>query len=122
MKAAPTFGAVPSTADLEKKREEAASEEDKREALLEAMLAKEALERLNKVELINPRKAERVKAELFSMAGSYSKEKPVSDEKLLELLANADKAADVVVTNRGLVLDRRRVGDDDDSDIDLDGL
>ena len=86
------------------------------------MLAKEALERLNKVELINPQKAERVKAELFSMAGSYSKEKPVSDEKLLELLANADKAADVVVTNRGLVLDRRRVGDDDDSDIDLDGL
>ena len=37
-------------------------------------------------------------------------------------LPQAPEASKVVVDSKGLVLDRRRFGDDSDSDIDLDGL
>ena len=46
----------------------------------------------------------------------------MSEAKLKELAEAAATSENVVVTTKGLVLDRRRFGDDDDSDIDLDGL
>ena len=74
MKCAPTFGAIPSTADLKKKEEAAAEEADKRNDALSAMLSKEALARLGDIEDSNSSKAERLKTTLLSMSGQYSKE------------------------------------------------
>lgn len=56
MQCAPTFGAVPSAADVKKKQEEAAMVEEKRDEVLMQLMNKEVAMRLNAMEVDNPAK------------------------------------------------------------------
>lgn len=56
MQCAPTFGAVPSAADVKKKQEEAAMVEEKRDEILMQLMNKEVAMRLNAMEVDNPAK------------------------------------------------------------------
>lgn len=59
-KRAPTYGAVPSADDLKKNKEHQGQVKEKREDLrfanLQSLLQREALDRLTKLELENPKK------------------------------------------------------------------
>ena len=55
-KCEPSFGAIPSAADRKKKQEEQADAEERQEDILAQLLKKDALERLNKAELVDPSK------------------------------------------------------------------
>ena len=116
----PSFGAIPSTKDMKKKQEEQAEAEEKRDEILTQIVRKEALERLSKVEVVNPAKAEQVKDQILAKRSYWRLNGPVTDEHVKQLLAEAEQASDS--NTRGVALDRRRFGDDDDSDVSLDGL
>ena len=53
-KCAPTFGAIPSHADMQKKQQEQADAAEKRDEILESIMQKPALARLNKLEMDDP--------------------------------------------------------------------
>ena len=71
MQCAPTFGAVPSAADLKKKQEEAAMVEEKRDEILMQLMNKEVAMRLNAMEVDNPAKVQS-SAELASEHEVYT--------------------------------------------------
>jgi hypothetical protein len=64
-KRAPTFGAVPSAADLRKDQEQQAQVEEKKEEIIAKKLQPAALERLNKLEMLDPTKARNFLARLL---------------------------------------------------------
>ena len=55
-KCAPTFGAVPSAKDLKKKEEEQVEAEEKRDEILAKFMQKDAIDRVNKLEMSEPAK------------------------------------------------------------------
>ena len=65
--------------------------------------------------------AERVKDKLLAQRAHWLLNGPVSEHQLLGMMAD-DAPAESTSGTRGVALDRRRFGDDDDSDVDLDGL
>ena len=71
MQCAPTFGAVPSAADVKKKQEEAAMVEEKRDEILMQLMNKEVAMRLNAMEVDNPAKVQS-SAELASEHEVYT--------------------------------------------------
>jgi len=119
-KCAPTFGAVPSAKDLKKKEEEQVEAEEKRDEILAKFMQKDAIDRVNKLEMSEPAKAERVREQLLAQRAHWRLNGPVTVGHIAQILE--DNEATDAKWSRGLALDRRRFGDDSDSDIDLDGL
>jgi DNA-binding TFAR19-related protein (PDSD5 family) len=136
-KCEPSFGAIPSAADRQKKQDEQAEADEKRDDILagnehqRGILSKEALQRLIEFEQKEPEKADSVKDKLVAERGYWRLNGPVSDSHIKGMIdASMEEKAAVASSEsapptaggRGVVLDRRRFGDDSDSDIDLDGL
>ena len=143
---APTFGAIPSNKDLEQKKEQADDKADQLDEIMTKILEADALATLNSVEVDQPEKAQTVKKQLYRMwIQEQLKGGPVSNGRLKSMLAEQDnqvsrrrapalkhahRATDAharshtqSINSRGVALDRRRmVVDEDDSDVDLDGL
>jgi len=120
MQCAPAFGAIPSTADLQKKRDEQDEEEDKQTQIMAKICSPDALATLNKLDLSQPEKAEKLRSQLYRMwLQEQLKNGPVGDAYMKKLIAELDGQD---ANTRGVALDRRRFGDDSDSDVDLDGL
>ena len=124
-KCEPSFGAIPSNADLKKKQDDQADAEEKRDEIIAQIVSKEALERLIKFEMAEPTKADTIKDQLLAKRSHWKLNGPVSDGHIKELIdSTTAKVADSgpICNTRGVALDRRRFGDDSDSDVDLDGL
>ena len=149
MEQAPHFGAIPSAGDVQKKKAQQVTDAEWREQFVEELCQPDALLRLQRLEQT---KADKIKAELFRMAsrggaGKAAKDTPFSDATeiapgsiapgsvkkgsltdaqlaaLIEGMSRvASQPSSVISDSRGLVLDRRRINDDSDSDIDLSDL
>jgi programmed cell death protein 5 len=76
-----TGGKSSSNADSNSKEREL-----QREALLEAALTSEALERLKRIKLVKPEKASRVEATIVSMFTQGKLSEPINDGKLIEII------------------------------------
>ena len=152
MEQAPHFGAIPSAGDVQKKKAQQVTDAEWREQFVEELCQPDALLRLQRLEQNDSAKADKVKAELFRMAsrtgaGKAAKDTPFSDATeiapgsiapgsvkkgsvtdaqlaaLIEGMSQTESAPSSVISDsRGLVLDRRRINDDSDSDIDLSDL
>ena len=119
---------------------------DKREEIMGRIMHDDALARLNKLDIEKPEMVEKLKEKLFQMwFREEIKDGGVTDAYLKQLIEADEVRArtrqlfctfpDLFLTtmllhrrlqnttaSRGVALDRRRFGDDSDSDIDLDGL
>lgn len=105
---------------MQKKKDEKDDREDQKNEIMAKILSKEALDRLQRLDLEKPETAEKCKAALYkSWLMEQFKNGPVSDGYLLNLIGELNSQAEA---SRGVQLDRRRFGDDSDDDIDLDGL
>ena len=93
---------------------------DQRDTILQKVLQREAFAFLNQLEMEEPDRVEKARWALYQrwFREEIKLDAPVSVDYLKQMLAQ-DKAADA---NAAAMLNRRRFGDDDDSDIDLDGL
>jgi len=117
-KCEPSFGAIPSVAEQQKKQAQAEQAAERRDEILEKVLQHDALLHLAAVDVDEPETVERIKHQLFGMwhREEITLDNPVSLSYVKQLL-NAEKAAAAPT-----FFNRNRFGDDDDSDIDLDGL
>lgn len=82
MKQAPAFGAIPSTKDLEKKKQEEEELADNADAILVKLCSKDARERLNFTESEEPAVADQVKDQLMETRAYWMLNGPVSDDKM----------------------------------------
>ena len=64
--------------------------------------------------------AERLKDSILEQRAHWRLNGPVTDSHVQRLIESDEASAEH--GTRGVVLDRRRFGDDSDSDVDLDGL
>lgn len=88
---APAFGAIPSTADLQKKRDEQDEEEDKQTQIMAKICSPDALATLNKLDLSQPEKAEKLRSQLYRMwLQEQLKNGPVGDAYIKKLIAELD--------------------------------
>ena len=152
MEQAPHFGAIPSAGDVQKKKAQQVTDAEWREQFVEELCQPDALLRLQRLEQNDSAKADKIKAELFRMAsrggaGKAAKDTPfsdateiapgsiapgsvkkgsVTDAQLAALIEGMSQTksvpSSIISDSRGLVLDRRRIADDSDSDIDLSDL
>ena len=151
MEQAPHFGAIPSAGDVQQKKAQQVTDAEWREEFVESLLQPDALLRLNRLEQADSAKADKVKAELFRTASrggasKAQKDTPFSDGTeiapgtiapgtakkgsitdsalvaLIESMTMSEPASSMISNSRGLMLDRRRIADDSDSDIDLSDL
>lgn len=99
-----------------------------REALLEAALTSEALERLKRIKLVKPEKASRVEATIVSMFSQGKLSEPINDGKLIEIIERMNTVGSGAGSgvNRGAAgrinIQRKRntlLDSDDDNDDDL---
>jgi len=113
MQCAPTFGAVPSAADVKKKQEEAAMVEEKRDEILMQLMNKEVAMRLNAMEVDNPAKVQtrcslraqtkcvltfidvppqvsRVRDQILAQRAHWRLNGPFNEQNLAELLKNME--------------------------------
>jgi len=94
--------------------------EQMRGELLQKVLAPDALERLNRIKLVKSDKARQLEDMVLNMAGQNQIQAQITDSYLKQMLEGISDGGETKTT--GVSFDRRRFGDDDDSDVDLDGL
>ena len=124
MQQMPTFGAIPSAADVKKSQDEAADAADKRDEILSQLMQKPAFQRLEEFASFEAEKAERLKNQILAQRAHWRINPPMTEAQLMEMIEQLqNEGADGGAGGRGVVLDRRRFGDDSDSsEIDLSEL
>jgi len=93
--------------------------EEKRDEILMQLMNKEVAMRLNAMEVDNPAKVSRVRDQILAQRAHWRLNGPFNEQNLAELLKNMEVTTE---NTRGVALNRGRAFDDDDSDVDLDGL
>ena len=88
-KQAPTFGAIPSNADLKKKQEEEADAEDRRDEVVASLLDHEALQRLAKVDAVDPQKVDKVKDMILAKRAHWKMNGKMTDAQLQQIFQEA---------------------------------
>jgi len=101
-------------------QEKAAQEKKMREDLLTKLVAPDARERLANITLVKPDKGKQLEDMIINMGRQGRLQQQLDDKGLKAMLEQISEHSGG--SQPKITIDRRRFADDDDSDIDLDGL
>jgi len=119
MQAGSGGGGMPTQQQIMEAKQKEAQQEEMRSELLKKILTADAQERIKRIGIVKPEKARQVEDHLLAQAKNGIKQ-PYTEDQVKGLLESlADHGASTKAT---IQFDRRRFGDDSDSDIDLEGL
>ncbi|KAL1503379.1 hypothetical protein AB1Y20_011430 [Prymnesium parvum] len=100
-------------------QEKAAQEKQMREDLLTRLVSPDARERLANIMLVKPDKGKQLEDMIINMGRQGRLQQQLDDKGLKAML---EQISEHSAASAKITIDRRRFMDDDDSDIDLDGL
>eukprot|EP01017_Pseudomicrothorax_dubius_P032382 TRINITY_DN423_c0_g1_i3.p1 TRINITY_DN423_c0_g1~~TRINITY_DN423_c0_g1_i3.p1 ORF type:complete len:105 (-),score=35.76 TRINITY_DN423_c0_g1_i3:171-485(-) len=95
---------------LKKQEEQRQQMQEKVDTILTQILTAEAKERINRIKLVKPERAEVLTANLIRLSQTGKLQIPVTEEFLIRLLENTQEAAG----ESKIKIQRKRMDDDDD--------
>jgi len=112
---------MPTQQQAQEMKQKQEQQENMRKELLQKVLTPEANDRLARIALVKSDKARKLEDMVLGMAQKGQVQSQITDAYLKQMLEGiSDSGAGE--TKASISFDRRRFGDDDDSDVDLDGL
>jgi len=112
-------GGMPNAQQAAEMQAKQKQEQEMREDLLTKMVAPDARERLRNIAIVKPEKAQQLENMIIEMGRKGQLRQQLDDKQLKGMLEQISGSGED--TKPKISFDRRRF-DDDDSDIDLDGL
>jgi len=114
------MGGMPSQQQVMEQQQKAQAQEEQRKELLQKILTPEAADRLARIELVKPEKARKLQDMCLHMAQQGQVKSQITDSYMKQMLEGISEGGEGAAPK--ISFDRRRFGDDSDSDVDLDGL
>lgn len=104
---------------MAEQRQQQQEMEEKKRVMVRSLLEPEALERLNRLGMVKPEKQQHIEAMLLHLAQSGQIQEKVGDAGLVQIIEKVDASRP---STSSVKFQRKRRGDDDEDDIDLDNL
>lgn len=114
-------GGLPTQQQHQEMQAKQAQAEDMRKNLLQKIMDPSAKERVDRIAIVKPEKAKRLEDMIIQMANKGQLQSQVNDVMLKQMLEQISEG-DAAAPSNTVKFDRRRFGDDSDSDIDLSDL
>ena len=119
-------GQMPSVEEMQMRQKQQAENEERRASILDQILEPAAKNRMSRLAMVKKEHARAVEDSLINAATSGQLKSRVSEEQLIVMLeqisGKADTAGGSTQPGRGITIQRRKTGfedDDDDDDSDL---
>merc|ERR1719217_39812 len=112
---------MPTQQQVQEQQAKAQAMEEQRKELLQKVLTPEANDRLARIALVKPDKARKLEDMVLMMAQKGQVQSQITDSYMKQMLEGISDGGETTKAT-SVKFDRRRFGDDSDSEPDLDGL
>ena len=112
-------GGMPTQQQVQQEQQKAEQQAEMRNGLLDKILTVDARERIKTIAITKPEKGQQIENMVLGMAQNGQVKTQITDAQLKQLLEGMQEANPKSST---IQFDRRRFGDDSDSEVSLDGL